>query len=252
MAKLKVLIDGDILVYSVGFSAEKGGSADLSQAKRNLTTTINSQKAFVQKYFPSVKDEDFTFFLTSDDKSNFRFEVATIQPYKGNRKTSSKPILYEEIREVLQEKWDATMVHDQEADDEMAIRSSANPEKTIIVSKDKDLRMAPGWHWEMDPSKPPYYTEDIGILLLYRQPAGRSKVFGTGMKWFYFQCLVGDRVDNIPGIPRCGDKKAYDALKNCNTARSLQSKVLDIYKQAGYNHKRLREVKRLLWMKRKR
>ena len=236
----------------VGFSAEKSGTADLTQAKRNLTTTIKSQKRFIQEYFPSVKDEDFMLFLTSDDKSNFRFKLATIQKYKGNRKASGKPILYDEIRDILQIEWGAVMVHDQEADDEMAIRSSSNPENHIIVSKDKDLRMVPGWHWEMDVSKPPYYTEDIGFLLLYKQKAGKSKVFGTGIKWFYFQCLVGDRVDNIPGLPKVGDKKAYDALKNCNTARSLQSKVLALYKQNGYTQERLREVKRLLWMKRKR
>lgn len=250
---MKVLIDADILVYSIGFSAEKGGAEPLlKDAKRNLTMTMRTQKEFIIKHFPNVKDEDFSYYITSDDKSNYRFEAATIQPYKGNRKSSSKPKLYKELRQVLQEDWGAIEVSDQEADDEMSIRASLDPQNTLIVSKDKDLRMAPGWHWEMDTSKPPYFTEDIGVLLLYRQPAGRSKCFGTGIKWFYFQTLVGDRVDNIPGVKGWGDVKAYNALKSIYTKEDLEEAVLDIYQKAGYDKDRLEEVKTLLWMRRER
>lgn len=246
---MKAHYDGDVYVYMAGFAAEKQSNPQMSHAKRCLTMLVNSHKEFIEQRF---KVKESIFYLTADDRSNFRYEVAKTQPYKGNRKASGKPFFYEELRDELQLKYSAEMTFGQEADDLMAIRACDNPKKNIIISKDKDLRMVPGWHWEMNVNHLPFYADDPGFLMVQRQSAGKAKVFGVGTKWFYFQCLVGDRVDNIPGIKGMGDMKAYEALKECTSAIDMYSKVLDIYQEHGHTKDRLIEVGQLLWMRRNR
>jgi hypothetical protein len=55
-------------------------------------------------------------FLTSNDKSNYRFEVAKTVPYKGNR-VAPKPHHYNTIREYLISRHKAVVIEGKEADD---------------------------------------------------------------------------------------------------------------------------------------
>jgi hypothetical protein len=79
--------------------------------------------------------------------------------------------------------------------------------KTIICSRDKDVRQCPGWHysWECgkQPSIGPIMVDELGHLVdknagKFNPLTGKKlplKVFGTGHKFFYYQMLTGDTVD---------------------------------------------------------
>jgi 5'-3' exonuclease len=72
----------------------------------------------------------------------------------------------------------------------------------------------------------------------------------TGLAAFYGQILTGDRVDNIPGLDKCGPVAAYNILSH---AKDMFSAVEDEYMEGvdGDYEDLLLEQGRLCWMTRK-
>ena len=239
---MHILIDADLLVYKAGHGAKM---EPLSHALYIVKRMLVSYKERLAEHFTIDK---VTLYLTSDDKSNFRLDIAKTKEYKGHRKEESKPLHYKEIREYLINVHHAIVIGGKEADDELGIVCSKDPENCVIVSADKDMRMIEGWHWEMG-DKPPYYVADPGILLLERKYGKKSKLFGTGLAWFYAQMLLGDIADNIPGIKGYGDVKTYKTLCGCGTVDQLKEAVYNIYKEQKVED-RFDEVYQLLWIHR--
>lgn len=221
-----LLIDGDILVYRSACAAQKqyyyavdgeGNEIrypvgtkkknikvddgwelkldyipeDVSHALYNVKNTIGRIKKQAEEHFnqPMLT----RIYLTSDDKSNFRFELATSKGYKANR-TSPKPIHYEAVRTYLKEKYGAHLIVNQEADDALGIAQCANLNDSVIASIDKDMKMIPGNHYNFVTGEFSYQDE--------LQAASA----------FYSQLLTGDTTDNIPGLPGIGPKKASHIL----------------------------------------
>lgn len=246
------LIDTDILVYSMGHIADKH-----PEPHRQYKMLIQNKMNWIMKKASDVMTVEQTrCFLTSDDKSNFRFDI--YPQYKANRSGSEKPSMYHQIREYIQEKYDAEMVYGMEADDKMSIIANEIYNKQssrhicLISSADKDMRMVPGLHYEMGDA-PVYEVHNPGALHVYRG-SGR-KVWGTGLKWFYYQLLVGDTADNIPGLDM-SPFDAYTFLSNNPTRcvdygvpESLYLSVLDAYLEQGKTKDELIRNARLLWLK---
>ena len=239
---MDVHIDGDILVYHAGFAADKDTTTDVSVSLANVKKMLNKKLNYTMSVF-NIKN--VYLYITADDKSNFRYKVATTQPYKGNRSKGHRPIFYSEIREYLTRVHDAQLITGEEADDAIGRAGSADPDNSIILSSDKDLRMIQGWHWEMGDRKP-YFVTDPGYLVLEEQ---RSKVeiFGTGYTWFAAQCLMGDRADNIPGLPGYGVVKTWETLSRVKSISKLDSIIEQCYNKEGMEA-RLEEIRRLAWI----
>ena len=156
----------------------------------------------------------------------------------------------------------AVVVRDIEADDAMAIEQTnqmearSGMERTIICTRDKDLRQVPGWHygWEMgaQPSFGPELVDQEGNGLELN--AKRNAIKGTGLPFFYAQVLWGDSADNIPGLPGCGAVRAYDLLSDC---MYFGATMLDVVTHEYTEHygseweERLLEQGRLCWMTRR-
>lgn len=214
------------------------------------------------------KDSVFKLYFTENDRSNFRFKVAKTLPYKANRyrcKTcdsvtkawfqdgetiikclndncldkevdnnykSFKPVWYNEIRKFGIENFNIQVVSGMEADDAIAIECEKNKDKNItVVSIDKDFWQIEGVNF-FNPSTEEYFNlPDLNCLELDRS-GSKPKVVGRGKKWIWAQMLLGDSADNIQKIPKYGDVKVFNTLKDLSV-ESCQDKVKSIYKQFG-------------------
>lgn len=203
----------------------------------------------VKQALSDVRPYEHRIYLTGD--GNFRFDVATLLPYKGNRSAADKPVHLALVREILINSFKAITVDGMEADDAMSITSWQHQIKQTswdvrIGTQDKDLRMVPGLHYH--PTKREMY----------------EMTWQEGRLSFYKQLLIGDQAtDNIPGIYRMGAataSKVLDPLIN-GSSEELYMAVLAQYKKAEQNPKvashmpdgkwgeeRITEVARLLWM----
>lgn len=217
----QLLIDADFLIYSVGFASEE---ASEKFAKSRLVETLEDM------VYLHLKADSYEAFLTG--KNNYRYEIAKTVPYKGNRKDSKKPKHYDALRECMITRLGAVVVDGQEADDEVAIRMSADPDKYLLIGVDKDLRQIPGWHH--NPHKA--HTEYIDEFEAYKN--------------FCLQLLTGDRVDNIPGLEGIGPVKAAKALKDAKSKEALLQAAFEKYKELGHSIEYFTEQGQLLWLRR--
>lgn len=234
-----VLIDADILRYEIGaveldHPFVKGGK--IPAPTKFIETLVRER---IDGILAATRAKSFKLFLTG--KNNFRFDIATRAPYKGNREDTSKPFHWKTVSDFLINNYKVAICEGNEADDVMGEiqeyhvqlfrRGDKRALVTAIASRDKDLRTQEGWHYswscgENQPEKPLYY-----------QPYIEAKRF------FFKQMLTGDNTDNIVG---CGVKKMVkwggkmmlrrkgigekEAIKLLKDAKTLQE-MYDIVKE---------------------
>lgn len=220
---MKALIDGDILVYRIGFAADKESE---KVAKARLQEFLTDLMLF---HLDGVTD--YEGYLTDTEPSNFRYGIAVTHSYKGNR-SGAKPIHYEALRTALVQDYGFHVVCGEEADDAIAKEAIRLCDDCIIVSIDKDFDQIPGWHYNFVQKRKYYVTEDEGVVN------------------FYSQVLTGDRVDNIVCLYGIGPKKAKKILAGLKTPAECFKAVVEAYKTAGEPYDRLIENGKLLWLRR--
>jgi hypothetical protein len=205
----KVVIDADQMVYACGFASEG----------EPLSHTLHLVKKAVSQIITNTKADEHFLYLSGE--GNFREEIAFTKGYKATR-SGRKPLAYDEIRDYMINVMGAITVNDMEADDMVSIllfedymKHGGDPDKceVILSSPDKDLNNTPGWH---------YHPTRGGLSWVTEAQAHRH---------FCFQLLCGDRVDNIPGLPYCGEitRKKYSlsnvSARGCadGTAKKIMS-----------------------------
>lgn len=242
------LIDGDILLYEIGFAAEAGWKGDGVPPFEYVEEILLER---IQHIIRNSEATDCIVFLTG--KTNFRTEVAKLRPYK--ERPSHKPFHYYNIKAYLKANFDCRWEEGLEADDLMSIyqAGSNDPNSTIICTRDKDLRQVPGWHfgWELgnQPQFGPHLVDEMGKIELIRKP-NSVKLTGYGTMFFYAQLLLGDSVDTVPGLPKMGAVKAFKTLDGSATLEEAFNRVVEAYKASyGDDWKaQLEEQGQLLWM----
>lgn len=243
---LKLLVDGDILRYEIGFAAETGWNA-ITEGRESIPpfdyveSLLLSRLEIIKSACNTV--EVPLIFLT--EGKTFRYDIAKTKPYKGTR-VENKPWHYKNITAYLTNVLNAEVVTHIEADDRIAILQSQYPGQYVICSRDKDLKQIPGWFysWELgrQPSFGPYLIEKQGTVEL---SADHKKLISTGLAAFYGQVLTGDRVDNIPGLAKCGPVEAYRLLSE--NPENMYQAVRDAYD----NDELLLEQGQLCWLVRR-
>lgn len=179
---------------------------------------------------------------------SIRMGIATVKPYKGTR-VEQKPYHFNNLTAYLFANYPYRLSNGLEADDLLAIEQSGRND-TIICTRDKDLRMVPGWHfgWECgaQPSFGPELVDPRGWLRI----DNKGKVLGVGLKFFFYQMLVGDSVDNIPGCPKIGPVNALKLLEACDTKAEHEAAIVASYQKAYPEdwEAMLIEQSKLLWM----
>jgi DNA polymerase-1 len=215
-------IDGDILAYWAG------GKEDTSVG---VSRTIALNKiAQMQEY--SGAERVVVHLTAASSTKGDRFIIATVKPYQGQRKSGSKPKNWAYLREWLEtysgpafrvKTW-AT----READDGLAAMAYHSKGNLVIATKDKDMRMLPGWHLDWD------------TLAMVHVPVGTYDLVHDGkqygIKWFWLQMLQGDTADNIPGLPMyngkpVGPKTAENMLHLAEDRYTAQGRVELAYQQ---------------------
>lgn len=212
------LIDADLYAYRVGYVSE-----DKSEDQAKLMLTRMLGEVLCEPWCT-----DFELRLTGP--LNFRNDVAVSVPYKGCR-TSEKPKHFLALRQHMMD-MGATVADNEEADDVVVYQYAAEPEKYVMVHVDKDLNQAPGYHY--NPVKKEFYEVSES----------------EGLRSFYTQLLVGDRVDNIQCIHGVGPAKALKIIGSFTDASDLFTAVFGAYTTAGLSLDRLIENARLLWLRR--
>jgi hypothetical protein len=235
------LIDADILCYRVGFAVQRkvGDTIEVEPVHH----AYHLIKTNIAKILKGCSTDTYRMFLTSNDKSNYRFDIAKTLPYKGTR-VAAKPVYYNELRQYMVDHWGAELVSGKEADDALGIAQMQGQGKTIICGIDKDLLMIPGLHYNFV-SDTHYKFEDPGELFKHK----RGKILGGGIKWFYAQMLMGDSADNIPGLKGIGPIKTLELLKDLDTEEQMLYTVRKAYEEKGALD-RFEEVANLLWIQR--
>lgn len=215
----EILIDGDLLVYSIGFATQESGlfvdGSGFAAGNVSLVPTYVRRKlaAFLSLF--NVNVEDYTayrIFMSGSDNWRFSF----YPEYKANRKKLSKPLCYNEIREHIMSYPNAVMVAGEEADDKLA-DIQTQEHGTIIVSADKDFHTVPGLFYSVTANR------------LFCPTRGQATCF------LFFQALTGDLVDGYKGVPWIGKAKAVRILRACSnlTVREAYFKIKRIILARG-------------------
>ncbi len=247
--------------YEVGYAAEAGWQGDGVPHFDYVAELVDRLVANICNEVEAT--EPPLFFFTG--KTNFRNDIAKRHKYKD--RLSNKPFHYYNITAYIQGKWEWMLQEGLEADDLMSIyqldREIAHARevtttdgRTIICSRDKDLRTNNGWvySWELanQPSFGPDWCEGYGWIELTekRHPKDPRKIKGRGPKFFLAQCITGDDVDTIPGLEGQGPVKAFKILEATTTYEEGVQAVLEAYRgvYGDAAEKELLEQGRLLWM----
>lgn len=147
------------------------------------------------------------YILMVDGEGNFRDDVATIKPYKGNRK-QPKPYHFKALKKYLINDLKAKVITGIEADDAISIFQYVGYKKKypyIACTIDKDAKNTCGllYNWDKMRISGPIHISEI-----------------QATKNFLKQLLVGDSTDNIQGCRGVGDKSPLlsdiDNSKNVN------------------------------------
>ena len=131
-----------------------------------------------------------------------RHAQAVQQDYQANRAGRDVPADLHTIRDYIASLGSKAAIHlDQEADDGLAQANYNDPKNSVLCSRDKDLRMVPGLHLDMDTAEiidVPF--GEFGKLSIDDSKSSK-KVVGYGPAFFFAQCVMGDAADNIKGLP---------------------------------------------------
>lgn len=195
---MNLLIDADVPTYRIGFACNEESEA----------IAIKTLEGFIVDMIADLFiGQELTWKLFLSGKENFRNEIAVTAPYKGNR-TKDKPVHYKALRKYLVDVWGASMSEGQEADDDIAIAATNDPD-AVICSVDKDFYQVPGRNYNFVTKEHKSFTEEEGLL------------------WAYRQSIMGDAVDNIKGVRGIGEVKSLKLLQD-KTEKEMWSEVVDL------------------------
>lgn len=267
------LIDADVLRYEVGSVGEKLNKETGELEIRSFDFVKEVFDERIRTIVDGCGADNFTLFITADRSThriarrsgrevpndfhpNFREALATGKVYKGTRK-QDKPFHWINLTAYILSLPSVSISLGCEADDSIAITHVEQRETTIICTRDKDLRMVPGWHYGWECGKQPEFGpveyDSLGKIELVRSKSG-NKIVGGGFKFFGAQLLTGDVVDNIGGLRGVGPVKAYELLSNASSEREVFSAVQRHYEEVVGDdwRKLLEEQCHLLWIIRER
>lgn len=224
MDNLLLLVDGSSYFYRA-FHALPPLSNSKGQATGAVYGVINMLKKTIEDYQPQyvavvfdAKGKTFRDELYSDYKANrpsMPDELRSqITPLHGIIQAMGLPLLVEE---------------GVEADDvigTLALKAKAHGIKTIISTGDKDMAQL--------------VCDEVELINTMNQSVldipGVHQKFGVGPEQIIdYLSLIGDKVDNVPGVPKVGPKTAVKWLKEYHSLDGIMANASAIGGKVGEN-----------------
>jgi len=197
-------IDADFMAYQA--AADRRDELDGTKPRKTVSEKCERASRGLTHLMKCCGAESYIAHITpSGSDKGGRSVLAVTLPYQGNRADRERPEHLDQVRSYISTL--PSQIHlDQEADDGMAQANyeavaSGTQHLSVIVSKDKDLRMVPGLHWDFDTEKLVNVVDPFGHLWLQPTKGGSNTLKGWGTIYFWAQCLMGDTADNIRGLP---------------------------------------------------
>ncbi len=220
------LFDCDILRYEIGAVCLDHPFVKGARIPAPASFIKDLVLSRIEGVMDAVGADDCIMYFTG--AGNFRFDIATIQPYKGNRSDLSKPYHWKTVDFIIREAFEGKIVDitGTEADDALGLKQGEllleGRTTSAICSRDKDLRMREGWHYswgcgQNQPEKPLYFINYL-----------------EGMKFFFQQMLTGDSTDHILGCGRrelkvykSGEKEGQEYTRRVGVGPKKAVSLLD-------------------------
>ena len=214
MAKL-ILMDGN----SIAFRAFYG--LPLLTNKSGLHT--NAVFGYARLLEKVIKEEDPDYFLVAFDAGKSTFRHKQYKEYKGGRQ-KTPPELGEQfapIRQLIDAYGIKRFEHeDYEADDIIGTWTKLADEEgleTIVITGDKDLT-------QLASEKTKVYITKKGVTdIEVFTPEHLAEVYDglQPLQIIDLKGLMGDKSDNIPGVPGVGEKTAVKLLKEYGSVENV-------------------------------
>lgn len=208
------IIDGDVLLYT-----SMWGSASLEEGKEKFESNFND-------ILNSLFTKDYVMALGGPN--NFRRDLYKDYKMSNSRvkSKSHKPVWFNDLKSwVIQSYEGAILTENCEADDMLRVWALEADNANInrcVVTVDKDLNCISGSHYNPR-TKTIYQISEKDASCFY-----------------WKQLLMGDPVDNIPGIPGIGPKKAEKILEGLSGNNEYKVAVCnayhDHYGDSGFEH----------------
>lgn len=211
---MNLLIDADLVAYRCAASVGINGEEEIALLRCD---------SLMRNLLHYTDATSYIGFLTGHN--NFRRLVN--KDYKANRKDLVRPEWLESCRKFLIEDWKCHVTDGVEADDMLGIHQN---DKSCIASLDKDMLMIPGKHYNWQKEEFTTVTED------------------EGLRHFYKQLLIGDRVDNIFGVTGIGKVKASKYIDSLDNEQDYLNACITLY---NGDFTRLLSNAQCLWIMRK-
>lgn len=227
MSEKLVLIDGHSILNRAFY-----GVPDLSNAQGLHT---NAVYGFLNILFKLLDEEKPDYLTVAFDVKAPTFRHEIFKEYKGTRKPMPQE-LHEQVpvlKDVLHAMGIKTMEQaGLEADDilgTLAKRAEQKGMEVSLVSGDRDLLQiatdkikiripkTKGARTEVED----YYASDV-----------QEKYGVTPAGFIELKALMGDTADNIPGVPKVGEKTAAELLKQFSTLDNLYEHVEEVTRKA--------------------
>lgn len=227
MAKKLVLIDGHSILNRAFY-----GVPDLSNAKGLHTNAIFG---FLNILFKILEEEHPDYLAVAFDVHAPTFRHQMYEAYKGTRKPMPEE-LREQVpvmKEVLQAMGITIMEQaGLEADDilgTLAKKAEAEGMEVSLVSGDRDLLQIATEHIKIRIPKTKmgrteiedYYAEDVKALYQV-----------TPTQFIELKALMGDTSDNIPGVPKVGEKTAIALMTEYGSIDNIYTHLEEISKKS--------------------
>ena len=216
-----ILLDGNSLSYRAYYAMPA-----LKNKKGLYTNSVYGFTLMLEKILEDTKPK---YALVAFDKGKETFRHKSYEAYKGTRDKTPNELVeqFGYVRELLDSYGIKYEEHlDYEADDIIGsyakIAEKAGLE-VIIVSGDKDLTQLASDNITV------YYTKRGVTEIDYYTPEFINEKYGlTPLQIIDMKGLMGDKSDNIPGIPGVGEKTAIKLLTEYETVENVLENIDNI------------------------